>query len=148
MNYSTSSGGPGGQYRNLNNVPIQQYHPQQQHQQSQQNFQHIMQQHHHHHHQQLQQNQGQLPMRSTMPHHQLSRGTSGTSGIMGGVGGGPMPTSSNTSRTNSIPQPALMALNSILTLGPFKHRKDLTRESVLSTYQIMDILQRELMESL
>lgn len=136
MNYSTSSGGPGGQYRNLNNVPIQQYHPQQQHQQSQQNFQHIMQQHHHHH-QQLQQNQGQLPMRSTMPHHQLSRGTSGTSGIMGGVGGGPMPTSSNTSRTNSIPQPALMALNSILTLGPFKHRKDLTRESVLSTYQIM-----------
>ncbi|EER34717.1 meiotic mRNA stability protein kinase UME5 [Candida tropicalis MYA-3404] len=136
MNYSTSSGGPGGQYRNLNNVPIQQYHPQQQHQQSQQNFQHIMQQHHHHH-QQLQQNQGQLPMRSTMPHHQLSRGTSGTSGIMGGVGGGPMPTSSNTSRTNSIPQPALMASNSILTLGPFKHRKDLTRESVLSTYQIM-----------
>ncbi|KAI5960559.1 SSN3 [Candida pseudojiufengensis] len=37
----------------------------------------------------------------------------------------------------SVPQPALMASNSILTLGPFKHRKDLTRESVLSTYQIM-----------
>ncbi|CAI5756437.1 unnamed protein product [Candida verbasci] len=37
----------------------------------------------------------------------------------------------------NIPQPALMASNSILTLGPFKHRKDLTRESVLSTYQIM-----------
>ncbi|KAK6204860.1 Serine/threonine-protein kinase SSN3 [Scheffersomyces amazonensis] len=36
-----------------------------------------------------------------------------------------------------IPQPALMASNSILTLGPFKHRKDLTRESVLSTYQII-----------
>ncbi|KAK6457139.1 cyclin-dependent serine/threonine protein kinase [Scheffersomyces xylosifermentans] len=30
-----------------------------------------------------------------------------------------------------------MASNSILTLGPFKHRKDLTRESVLSTYQII-----------
>ncbi|KAL6452355.1 SSN3 Serine/threonine-protein kinase SSN3 [Candida maltosa Xu316] len=38
---------------------------------------------------------------------------------------------------SGIPQPALMASNSILTLGPFKHRKDLTRESVLSTYQIM-----------
>ncbi|RLV95821.1 Serine/threonine-protein kinase SSN3 [Spathaspora sp. JA1] len=36
-----------------------------------------------------------------------------------------------------IPQPALMASNSILTLGPFKHRKDLTRESVLSTYSIL-----------
>ncbi|ODV79793.1 cyclin-dependent serine/threonine protein kinase [Suhomyces tanzawaensis NRRL Y-17324] len=30
-----------------------------------------------------------------------------------------------------------MALNSILTIGPFKHRKDLTRESVLSTYHII-----------
>ncbi|WLF77289.1 cyclin-dependent protein kinase [Lodderomyces elongisporus] len=37
----------------------------------------------------------------------------------------------------TIPQPALMASNSILTLGPFKHRKDLTRESVFSTYQII-----------
>ncbi|KAG7660549.1 SSN3 [[Candida] subhashii] len=36
-----------------------------------------------------------------------------------------------------IPQPALMASSSILTLGPFKHRKDLTRESVLSTYSIL-----------
>lgn len=30
-----------------------------------------------------------------------------------------------------------MALNSILTLGPYKHRKDLTRESVLSRYEII-----------
>lgn len=36
-----------------------------------------------------------------------------------------------------IPQPALMALNSILTIGPFKHRKDMTRESVLKKYQII-----------
>lgn len=38
---------------------------------------------------------------------------------------------------STVPQPALMASNSILTLGPFKHRKDLTRDSVLSTYQIL-----------
>ncbi|EGV62317.1 cyclin-dependent protein kinase [Yamadazyma tenuis] len=31
----------------------------------------------------------------------------------------------------------LMASNSILTLGPYKHRKDLTRESVLSKYEIV-----------
>ena len=37
----------------------------------------------------------------------------------------------------TVPQPALMAPNSILTLGPFKHRKDLNRDSVLSTYQIL-----------
>lgn len=36
-----------------------------------------------------------------------------------------------------VPQPALMASNSILTLGPYKHRRDLTRESILSTYQII-----------
>ncbi|RCK54573.1 Serine/threonine-protein kinase SSN3 [Candida viswanathii] len=169
MNYSTTSGGPRGPYRKLNNIPShqQRHHHSQQNQQQytqqqlqhQQNLQHIMQQHHHHQQQQaqhLQQSQGQLPMRSNMPHHQLPRATSGASGLVGGVGGGvvgggggvgggpgvggpggAVPTSSATSRTNSIPQPALMALNSILTLGPFKHRKDLTRESVLSTYQIM-----------
>ena len=54
-----------------------------------------------------------------IPHHQLP-GTVGT-------------------RT-SIPQPALMALNSILTLGPFKHRKDLTRESVYQPIKLWDIL--------
>lgn len=43
----------------------------------------------------------------------------------------------STNQSSIIPQPALMALNLILTLGPFKHRKDLTRESVLSTYQII-----------
>lgn len=37
----------------------------------------------------------------------------------------------------TVPQPALMASSSILTLGPFKHRKDMTRDSVLSTYQIL-----------
>ncbi|CAN3364382.1 meiotic mRNA stability protein kinase Ssn3p [Diutina catenulata] len=36
-----------------------------------------------------------------------------------------------------LPQPALMASSSILTLAPYKHRKDLTRESVLSTYQVI-----------
>ncbi|CUM66853.1 uncharacterized protein PRCAT00004537001 [Priceomyces carsonii] len=36
-----------------------------------------------------------------------------------------------------VPQPAMMALNSILTIAPFKHRKDLIRESVLSKYQIV-----------
>lgn len=36
-----------------------------------------------------------------------------------------------------IPQPTLMALNSILTLGPYRHRKDLTRESVLAKYEII-----------
>lgn len=36
-----------------------------------------------------------------------------------------------------IPQPTLMALSAILTIGPYKHRKDLTRESVLSKYQIL-----------
>lgn len=66
--------------------------------------------------QQLQQLHLHMKPNPHIPHHQLP-GTVGT-------------------RT-SIPQPALMALNSILTLGPFKHRKDLTRESVLSTYQIM-----------
>lgn len=35
------------------------------------------------------------------------------------------------------PQPALMASSSILTIGPFKHRKDVTRESVLSAYNII-----------
>lgn len=34
-------------------------------------------------------------------------------------------------------QSTLMALNSILTLGPYKHRKDLTRESVLSKFEII-----------
>lgn len=37
----------------------------------------------------------------------------------------------------TIPQSALMALNSILTIAPYKHRKDLTRESVLSKYTII-----------
>ncbi|CUM47892.1 unnamed protein product [Debaryomyces tyrocola] len=37
----------------------------------------------------------------------------------------------------TIPQPALMALNAILTIGPYKHRKDLIRESVLTKYQII-----------
>ncbi|KAI5954068.1 SSN3 [Candida margitis] len=41
------------------------------------------------------------------------------------------------SQLPTVPQPALMASSSILTIGPFKHRKDLTRESVLSTYQIL-----------
>lgn len=36
-----------------------------------------------------------------------------------------------------MPQPSLMALSSILTLGSYKHRKDLIRESVLSKYQIL-----------
>lgn len=36
-----------------------------------------------------------------------------------------------------IPQPTLMAPNTILTVGPYKHRKDLTRESVVSKYQIL-----------
>lgn len=46
----------------------------------------------------------------------------------------------NTRPRNSIPsapQPSLMALNNILTIGPYKHRKDLTRESVISRYQII-----------
>ncbi|KAI5949956.1 SSN3 [Candida theae] len=43
----------------------------------------------------------------------------------------------STQQLPSVSQPALMAPNSILTLGPFKHRKDLTRDSVLSTYQII-----------
>lgn len=112
MSYSSAS------FRKLNNVGISQpsqtvsanqpQHHQQLHQQQQQQQQQ----------QPLQQLQQSLHMKSNphIPHHQLP-GTVGT-------------------RT-SIPQPALMALNSILTLGPFKHRKDLTRESVLSTYQIM-----------
>jgi cyclin-dependent kinase 8/11 len=41
------------------------------------------------------------------------------------------------SHIGTIPQPALMASNSILTIGPFKHRKDATRESVLSTYNVI-----------
>lgn len=40
-------------------------------------------------------------------------------------------------RSNQVPQPALMASNSILTIAPYKHRKDLTRESVLSKYLII-----------
>lgn len=41
------------------------------------------------------------------------------------------------SNISGIPQPALMASSSILTIGPYKHRKDLTKESVLLKYQII-----------
>lgn len=37
----------------------------------------------------------------------------------------------------TMTQPSLMALSNILTLGPFKHRKDLMRESVLLKYSIL-----------
>lgn len=45
--------------------------------------------------------------------------------------------SNQTNYMPMIPQPALMASSSILTIGPFKHRKDVTRESVLSAYHII-----------
>lgn len=74
--------------------------------------------------------------------------SNGTNAANGSNGAGVPPTVSTSGRQaqnhqmmNSqipmIPQPALMALNSMLTLGPYKHRRDLTRESVLSTYQII-----------
>ncbi|KAM9891773.1 hypothetical protein OXX79_010487, partial [Metschnikowia pulcherrima] len=37
----------------------------------------------------------------------------------------------------SLPQPTMMASSSILTLGPYRHRKDLNRQSVLSKYSII-----------
>jgi cyclin-dependent kinase 8/11 len=43
----------------------------------------------------------------------------------------------NATRNSMMPQPTLMASSSILTIGPYKHRKDLTREPVLSKYQII-----------
>lgn len=66
----------------------------------------------------------------------INNGIIGTSNL----GSNGLPQTQNMMNNNQmpiIPQPALMALNSILTIGPFKHRKDLTRESVLSTYQII-----------
>lgn len=37
----------------------------------------------------------------------------------------------------ALPTTSLMALSGILTLAPYKHRKDLVRESVLSKYEIL-----------
>ncbi|CAH2352259.1 serine/threonine-protein kinase Ssn3p [[Candida] railenensis] len=77
----------------------------------------------------------------------------GNPNVNGGAAGSLMPNSmamnsgnasSNSNANNRnhfgmsmVPQPTLMASNSILTVGPYKHRKDLTRESVLSKYQII-----------
>lgn len=36
-----------------------------------------------------------------------------------------------------LPQPTMMALSSILTLGPYKHRKDLSRHLVLLNYTVI-----------
>lgn len=36
-----------------------------------------------------------------------------------------------------LPQPHVMPLSSILTIGPYRHRKDLSRQSVLLKYQVI-----------
>lgn len=50
----------------------------------------------------------------------------------------PINTSLGASTTAAtISQPSLMALSNILTLGPFKHRKDLMRETVLLKFTVL-----------
>ncbi|CAK9440262.1 uncharacterized protein LODBEIA_P43620 [Lodderomyces beijingensis] len=110
--------------------------PQQQAQQQQQQQQ--QQQHHHQQQQQLPQpnNSYQSSLTQTLPTNNplLSQSSSSHQQLPSHLG---HQSSFANNHMPTIPQPALMASNSILTLGPFKHRKDLTRESVISTYQII-----------
>ena len=54
-----------------------------------------------------------------------------------GVSGMPMSTAKNRNGAGKAPHTGLMAPSSILTMGPYKHRKDLVRESLLSKYKIV-----------
>lgn len=49
----------------------------------------------------------------------------------------PIGTGPSSAASMQLPQPTMMALNSILTLGPYRHRKDLSRHLVLLNYTVI-----------